>query len=202
MRRSEYVFRVKIGLLVGLWFAVIYGGADYAMRDVVNLPSTQTRWDALVPFWPSFALVYLSVTPFLCLPLVVLPDRLSVWTLAVTLMAETVVAAAIFILFPVASPEMPLGPHPALLQVADAINLRLNNLPSLHVALTVTAGLAMWPHLRGLRGLVAGWAVLICLSTLLTRQHDLASFAAGLFLAAAGHWAIAPLFRAMLSARG
>jgi PAP2 superfamily len=195
MDRDELIFRAKVGSVVAAWFAVLYGGADLLMRGANDLPSVQTPWDEMLPFWPSFALVYLSVTPFLCLPLLIIPDRTALKVLAVTLMVEIALACAIFLIFPVAPPPLPPGPHPALLRFADLINLRLNNLPSLHVALTATTFLAIRASLGWAQMPIALWAALICFSTLVTRQHDLVSFAAGLTFAAVGHWGIAPLIR-------
>lgn len=198
MDRSDLIFRAKIGSVVAVWFAVLYGGADLVMRGATDLPSVLTPWDERLPFWPSFAVLYLSVTPFLCLPLVVLPDRIGLKVLAVTLMVEIAVGALIFVTFPVADPHFPSGPHPAPLRFADMINLDLNNLPSLHVALTVTTFLAIRSSLGRAQVPVALWAALIVLSTLVTRQHDLVSVAAGVILAALGQWGIAPVVRRWL----
>lgn len=202
MDRAEPVFRAKVGAVVAAWFVLLYGGAEWLMLGTTDPASVLTEWDDLLPFWPSFAVVYLSVTPFLCLPLLVIPDRRALTVLAVTLMAEIALAVVVFLVFPVAPPPLPAGPLPVLLRIADLVNLTLNNLPSLHVALTATSYLALRPHLGRAQGPVAIWALLICLSTLLTRQHDLISCAAGLGLAALGHWGIAPLVRRGLAARG
>jgi hypothetical protein len=195
MDRSDLIFRATVGAVVALWFGGLYGAADLLMRGSADLPSVLTSWDGMLPFWPSFALVYLSVTPFLCLPLLLIRNRQALKVLALTLMIEIAVAAAVFVLFPVAGVPVPEGPHPAMFRLADLINLERNNLPSLHVAMTITTLLALRPYLGRLHAVVALWAALICLSTLLTRQHDLASCAGGLILAAAGHWGIAPLIR-------
>ena len=198
MDRSDLIFRAKIGLAVAVWFALLYGGADLVMRGADDLSSELTPWDEMLPFWPSFAYLYLSVTPFLCLPLLVLSDRTGLQVLALTLMVEIAVGALIFVTFPVASPPFPPGPHPAPLRFADMINLDLNNLPSLHVALTVTTYLAMRSSLGRAQAPVAFWAALIVLSTLVTRQHDLVSAGAGAVLAALGHWGIAPVLRRLI----
>lgn len=201
MDRADLIFRAKLGTVVALWFAVLYGTADLAMRGSTDLPSVLTPWDEMLPFWPSFALLYLSVTPFLCLPLLVIPDHWSLKVLAMTLMVEIVIGAITFVIFPVADPLFPAGPHPAPLRFADIINLDLNNLPSLHVAMTATCFLAIRPHLGRALVPVSLWAALICVSTLVTRQHDLISFAAGLALGAVGHWGIAPMVRRAVRGR-
>ena len=111
MDRAELIYRAKLGTVVAIWFFVLYGAADFVMRKTANPPSVMTDWDAFLPFWPSFAVVYLSVTLFLCLPLLVLPGRIALKVLAVTLMAEIALACMIFLIFPVASPPVPPGPH-------------------------------------------------------------------------------------------
>ena len=201
MGRDELIFRAKVGSVVAVWFAVLYGGADLLMRGATELPSVQTPWDEMLPFWPSFAVLYLTVTPFLCLPLLVIPDRSGIKVLALTLMVVTAIGALIFVMFPVADPLFPPGPHTAALRFADWINLDLNNLPSLHVALTVTTFLAMRSSLGRAQVPVVIWAALVIFSTLVTRQHDLVSAAAGMILAAVGHWGVAPVVRRCLQER-
>ena len=201
MDRDELIFRARVGAVVAVWFGTFYAGADLWTRGATDLPSLQTPWDEMLPFWPGFAVLYLTVTPFLCLPLLVIPDRLGIKLLATTLMVLTAIGALIFVLFPVAGPIVPPGPHPASFRLADWINLDQNNLPSLHVALTLTTFLAMRPSLGRAQAPVAIWAALVVLSTLVTRQHDLASVAAGAILAALGHWAIAPVLRRVLQGR-
>ena len=202
MDRGDLIFRAKIGLVVAVWFMVLYGGADFVMRGATDLPSVQTPWDKMLPFWPSFAVLYLTVTPFLCLPLLIIPDQSGIKVLALTLMVVTAIGALMFIAFPVADPLFPPGPHPAPLRFADMINLDLNNLPSLHVALTVTTFLAMRSNLGRAQVPVALWAALVIFSTLVTCQHDLASVGAGMILAAVGHLGIAPVVRRVIQERG
>lgn len=68
--------------------------------------------------------------------------------------------------------------------IADTVNLDGNNFPSLHVALSVSAVLAYLPLVKSpWKAFFATWALLIVLSTLLTRQHGLADVAGGLALA-------------------
>jgi membrane-associated phospholipid phosphatase len=65
------------------------------------------------------------------------------------------------------------------------VNLTYNGLPSLHVALSVSATVAMARELRPLHcWLLGAFAAAIVASTVLTRQHFLADVAAGLLLAA------------------
>lgn len=193
--RASWRFRLRLGAVVALWFAVIYVGADWIMRQGTHLPSLATPLDALIPFRPGFAAAYLSVTPFLWLPLFLVPARGDLLALGLTLMVEIAGAGVIYLIFPIASPPVPDVTLPALYRLSDVINLTRNNLPSLHVALTVTTTLTLVVHAPRLRLLWGTWGGLIVVSTLLTRQHDLASVGAGLLLALAGYFLLLPRLR-------
>jgi membrane-associated phospholipid phosphatase len=80
------------------------------------------------------------------------------------------------------------------MSLADWINLDGNNLPSLHVALVVSAAWAYAPYLSlRVRFAVFILAALIVASTLLLHQHIVADVVAGIALAAFGMGIVHPL---------
>ncbi len=192
----DWRFRIAVALGVGLWFGLVYFGAYAVTVGKVDLPKLQTAWDRAMPFWPGMAVAYLSVTPFLCLPLLLLPDRREVGILARTLALQIALAGMIYLLFPVATTPHPAQAVPVALHVAEWVNLDFNSFPSLHVALTATVAGALWHHPWGRA--IALWAGLIIVSTLLTWQHVLADVAGGLALAAFSLAMIAPMVRRSL----
>lgn len=168
---SQAAVRWRLFLLFGLAFVGFYGSADWlTSQHGWRWSIAPTRW----PFWPDWAGVYLSLD--LLLPLTFALVALeSLPFLAASLLAATVLAWPLFLLFP-------LAPIPRLegnlaLQMADALNLSANYFPSLHVAYAVVC--AVW--LR--RWWVWLWAGAIALSTLFTHQHYTIDVVGGVVLA-------------------
>lgn len=166
-------------------FALIYWTGDQLYKSAPNTADLSLAADALFPFIPQAALIYLTISPLLLIApfLMKTPDRLL--PLAVTLVFELLVALAIFYVMPVLPPVLASSQSTGwLMWLADTVNLDGNNFPSLHVALSVSAVIAYLPLVKSpwKTGFVI-WAVLIVLSTLLTRQHGLADVAGGLVLA-------------------
>lgn len=188
--RDEWRWRLRVGAAVGLWFWIVYGGADWltGLRAAQSpLPSVRIAADDAIPFWPFAAWIYMTVTPALLLPLLLLPDRSSIRALAWALASEICLAGLIYLILPVAPTHMPDVALPAIMRLADEINLTFNSVPSLHVALALTSTLAMQVPGQPLRNAaLALWAASIAVSTLLTHQHLIIDVAAGVFLAGLG----------------
>ena len=178
--------RLMLGAAVGLWFWAVYAGANAYAASLTGLPDARIALDAAIPFRPGWAWVYMTVSPMLMLPLVVLPLP-NLTALAKALAAQIALAGLAYILFPVAPSAHPLGDLPAIFRLADTVNLTYNSAPSLHVALSVTCALAMTRRDRPLRSAaLLLWAAAITASALLTHQHYLIDVATGLLLAALG----------------
>lgn len=187
---KNWFWRARIAATVSVWFAFVYGGADWitARHAATNaLPSAAISMDAAIPFWPAAAWVYLTITPLLLLPLVVLQDHRRIRSLAAVLCGEIAIAGLIYLAFPVEQSRVPDVALPAALRLADLINLTYNSLPSLHVTLSLTAGGALLRRGRLLRNLgVVFWAIMIAASTLVTHQHFIADVVTGAILAGFG----------------
>lgn len=184
-----------LALAQTLWFALVYGGADWltgrrSLRVPVHLP-----FELGLPFVPWAAWAYMSIYGLFLIAPFVLRSRREIGALAAALAAVTGVAGLGFLLLPseLAWPEPyrgaagASGASAAVFRAADAINLRYNLLPSLHVALSVACAGAMAPRARGAgRALLWAWAAAIALSTLLTHQHHLLDVVTGWLLGWAG----------------
>ncbi len=183
-----------------LLFAALYGGASLLTGLDPRRLDVALPFEREVPFVPAAAAVYLSGTVLLALAPFVLRRGRDLWALFCALAAETVLGAAVFLALPVrgAFPERLVeegGVTAALFGLADALNLERNELPSLHVALALTAALAYGRALGGSRGwlsraLLVAWAGAVAASAVLIHEHHLLDVAAGLALGAAG-WRIA-----------
>jgi hypothetical protein len=187
------------------YFWIVYGACDLlaahaAWRYHVALP-----FESMIPFVPWAAAIYLTITPFLCLALLVLrtPERLL--PLFATLCAEVTVAGGIFCVFPVElsfPPREVAGTAGIVYGLARTVALTYNCVPSLHVALALTAAWA-FAQVGGRRWrlLVWSWAGAIAVSTLLTHQHHLVDLAAAGLLTAVCTRYVPPRVRHWLEAR-
>jgi membrane-associated phospholipid phosphatase len=140
--------------------------------------------DAAVPFVEWTVWIYL--TQFLLLPTAIVAARDDTdrsYALYAMLVA-TVLAAAIFLAWPTQVARATPGAD-GLTGLAwgllHGVDTPANCFPSLHIALAVIAGRALWRRGWVVPALV--WPVLITLSTLTTKQHVAWDIAGGLALA-------------------
>ena len=160
----------------GLIFAVCYGGASWWTSTLPGpLPSWDFAFEQRVPFVPSAAIVYITITPVLLLAPWLLRERTPMFAFALSV--ETILATVCFLLFPqtVAWQRPPVAN--IAFRLADAMNLSYNNFPSLHVAFAVSAA---WAYRR------VGWwvwAAAVALSTWLMWEHHLVDIVGGVALA-------------------
>lgn len=186
--KPDWRARLAIGAGFGAWFWTIYPMANWWTSRVADLPDARIALDAVVPFVPQVAPVYLSVSVLLLVPLWLLPLR-DLAALALTLAGQVAVAALCYLIWPVAASVHPPATVPKLFVLADQLNLTYNSVPSLHVALTMTVALVIG------RAWLVIWAVAIAGASLLAHQHYLVDVGAGLVLALSG-WATYPAIRA------
>ena len=171
-----------------------------ARRFHVALPFEQ-----LIPFVPWTAAIYLTITPLLLLAPFILRTPARLLPLFATLCAEVTIAGVIFCVFPV---ELSFPSHETsgiagvLMEITRTITLQYNCVPSLHVALALTAAWAYAP-LGGRRWQVFiwGWAAAIVASTLLAHQHHIADLAAGVALTILAVICVPPRVEAWLRTR-
>ena len=177
-----------LGYLV---FSLFYlGSAALAPQPPTVL--APSALDAAIPYLPSTIWVYL--TQFLLLPtgIAAARDDADRNRTFYGMLVATVVAAIVFAGWPT---QLERQAHMgegitslawSLLYLADT---PANCFPSLHVALAVIAGTALWR--RGWRGLALAWPILISVSTLTTKQHVALDIAGGCALAVLA-WMLTP----------
>lgn len=171
-------------------FALCYGGASWWASRLTDLPAWSLPFEAHIPFVPSLALVYLTITPALMFAPFVFRNRGELAPLAATLSVETIVATCFFFAFPQTTafvrPSVD-GWVGTFFNFADLVNLDYNRFPSLHVAFACTAALA-YGRRSGRTGrlLWIGWSAAVALSAWLIQEHHLVDLVAGAVLAVAG----------------
>jgi membrane-associated phospholipid phosphatase len=175
-----------LGGAVTLWFALIYGGADFL--TVRRSLRVRFHFDAelAMPFVPASVLIYLSIYFLFWLAPFILRSGRELKSLAWTLAAVIFVAGIGFLLFP-AELEFPapgdMGMWTGLVRFAKQVALTYNLAPSLHVALAVVC-VAVYCRQCGAIGklLLWLWAGAIGVSTLLLHQHYVMDVATGFLL--------------------
>jgi membrane-associated phospholipid phosphatase len=177
-------------LAVGLWFEVVYAGADWITAQHDYRVRVHLEAELQTPFVPATVLGYLSIYLLMMAPPFILGTRRELRALAQTLIVVITCAGLGFLLLPVATAfpaPKPMGYWQGPVQFAKAVALEHNLLPSLHVAMSVVCVAIYTRKTRWLGKFVLwSWALGIGLSTLLLHQHYLLDVVTGWLLGLAG----------------
>src|ERR1035438_5911961 len=129
-------------LLVSLWFALVFAGADWftgqrALRVRVHLDA-----ELHIPLVPAFTLVYMSIYVLFFAAPFVLRTRREIVNLVLSQTLAIAIAGICFLVIPaqlayVPATDSELGAWKGLFNFADRLNLDYNLVPSLHVALSI-----------------------------------------------------------------
>lgn len=168
-------------------FTILYGVTSRIGDHLHNKGQLYFAWESQIPLIPGAAIAYLSVSLMLIPILLRFPTYRQLWPLAVTLAAQQSVAAVIFLLFPLEGgypprPEV-AGITGAIWEFSNVLALSHNYFPSLHVALSTSAALAIWRTQDTVPWGMLLWAGAVSISTLFVHQHHLADIAGGVLLA-------------------
>jgi len=183
-------------------FAAIFISALYQIPLHVRLfqPSRlgPTAVDTVIPFVDWTIWIYYSYYVLLFLPFAVSRDAARVARVLYGLMANSILAGAIFLAWPTVgvAPQPTAGGLTGLLWSALlAVDRPTNYFPSLHVANACLCALALEQESRPWRYVVVVWAALIALSTVTTKQHVVIDIPAGAALAVFSFWVVRPRVR-------
>jgi membrane-associated phospholipid phosphatase len=167
---------IPLYLFIPGWF---FGGRE------LNVP--EVALDRMMPLEPSWSFVYGSLFCAALLPAFVIHQRELFERTIRAFLLMWIVAFACFIGYPT------VGPHVAkvtgdgfsawALRVIYSSDHRYNCLPSLHVAQCFLAAFACFIVHRGVGLACMGWAFLVGLSTVYTKQHYVLDVATGVLLA-------------------
>jgi membrane-associated phospholipid phosphatase len=165
--------------------------AELARSDVYW--SLELAADRAIPEIRPWIFCYLTVYFVYAIPLLHLDDERLLAKLDVAQVATLLLCYAIFVAFPVATSRDPVA-------VTDLTSFTLatvrefdppwNCFPSTHCTICTIASLAVWRANRRTGLWLMGSTVLICLSTLFTRQHYLLDVVAGVVLGGLVWWAV------------
>jgi membrane-associated phospholipid phosphatase len=191
----------QLRLFLVLWaavtaeFALVFVGADFITAHRHARLHAYLASELAVPLVPPMVAVYMSIyLIFLPAPFILRSPH-EIRALAGALAKVILIAGIGFLALPaqLGFPSTPvevaeLDPAAAhrwgaWLLLADRLNLDYDLIPSLHVALFVTAaGVYAVRAGTAVRSLLAVWAALVASSTVLTHQHQLIDAIAGVAL--------------------
>ncbi len=185
-------------LVNALAFSVCYPLANWAAHERGAGRHLVTALDGALPFLPWMIIPYLSSGLFFALGFAWVRDGDALRVLGARLLLATVCASLVFVLYPLqfslsrpaVAPSLPA----ALFRYLALVDRPYNQLPSLHVAYCVIFWAALRRRLRHrlARAALAGWLLLVALSTLFTYQHHLLDVPAGAALGLAAVWLVRP----------
>lgn len=192
----ELRMNLLLTVLFTLLFIIVYGGADLLGAGVDERYQLAFEFEARLPFLPWMAIIYLSILPLMLLAPLVFGTPAKLLPLFVVLSLEVLVAGVFFLLFPtqeIFPPRDNEASRAVIYYVADMLNLRYNNLPSLHVALSLTTAIALSQQGKGWgRWLYLVWGGTITVSSVFMHEHHIADVVAGSMLALAGMYLVYP----------
>jgi membrane-associated phospholipid phosphatase len=174
-------------------FCILYLSAGYLpVRDPVELAP---GWlDRAVPFVPRSIWIYLSQFPLVFLALWGGADDEARSHAFYAMLLATGLAFGAFVLYPTTGPRPGEGLGGATgvaYRALYRIDVATNWFPSLHVALASLAAARWQVRGRGVLLAAAGWASLVSLSTLTTKQHYVVDVLGGLGVAWLAHRLVA-----------
>ena len=181
---SERLMAVLFCVLLN---GIVYWGAqtftaDWTMTDLT------TALDQKIPVVPAWAIIYVAAFPFWAVGYVLMARDRQWYTIMTAEVLGKLTCGVVFFLLPTTNVRPLLGEEPFawLLELIYAQDAALCLLPSIHCleSWICFAGLRRRKDLPG----VVRWgsfvmAVLVCISTLPTKQHVLVDVIAGVLLA-------------------
>jgi membrane-associated phospholipid phosphatase len=193
-----YIIAVLPGLIAFLAFRMLVASAVVSLAPLYFVITSVTRdWpthtpetaiDRVIGVVPAWMLVYGSLYVFIgALPLLVVRQRQLFRRALQSYLAVMLAGYAGFLLYPTAAPRPDVVTDAGFaawsLRLAYALDPPYGCFPSLHVAYSFVSALTCYRVHRGVGVIAAGWAALIGVSTLYTKQHYAVDVLAGALVA-------------------
>jgi membrane-associated phospholipid phosphatase len=178
--------RVPAIVIGGLLLVVLF---ELPARFHLAEPAILTRSvvDDSIPFLEWTIWIYATYYPFLIVAVWLTRDDRRRSDAVYGMLLASAIGLAIFTLWPTAimreDPSL-AGATGFLWRLLFSVDTMVNALPSMHVAHTCLAAVALGGRSRRWRVIATGWATLIVLSTLTTKQHYAIDVPGGFALAA------------------
>jgi len=181
---SNLVKRISVFSLFWISFCGYFIIAIFI--ESISCPSWITNIDKRIPFIWWMVIPYYSYYILLILPPFIIKDEHRIKLLTRTLIETAIVCYIIYIIWPISSHNVleQVTPNPLSL-LHDFITFEFlyqNALPSMHVSVTATIGLAIAQYQTKYKNLMLIVILGIFLATFLIKQHYLVDSITGLIL--------------------
>lgn len=205
LRTPEKVF-VALCMLGGYALAFLIVGEMHANAGTAGrMLHPRTALDAYIPFRPQFIYPYLAYYLWLLIPIPILRTRAQFYGAVYAFALTQMVALVIYVVFP-SQMDRPLvlgdDLSARLVRLVYQVDLGYNVLPSLHVAHSVLVALLFYSLDPKRFPLVAMGSTLICVSTVLVKQHFIIDIPAGVAVAVACYYPTMALSHRMRRVQG
>ena len=179
-----------LAVLFLAFFYLFYGAAAWLADLLPWRFNVGFEWEKTIPFLPTSAYLYTSLCWLMLLVLFVIRDIRDIRCLVKVLCLQTAIGTLLFVLFPASNNFPPRYAGEALPQIfliADTLNLRNNELPSLHVCFAFTTASVLSHYVRKWQAaFLFCWALAIAVSAMTIHEHNLLDIAGGMLLAVWG----------------
>lgn len=173
---ARLIFKERLLWLLFLapFFFLTYGTANQIAASHQSLPSIMFNWEQAIPFIPEMIVPYMSVDLLFGFSFLLVCTRDEIQRHSLRLGFTIAFAVLLFLLIPLQfsldKPMVEGWTKPIF--VGLAADLPYNQIPSLHVSLSMVVGYIYFMHFKGFwRWFSAFWFSLIAASTLFVYQH-------------------------------
>ena len=175
-------------------FYLSYGLTNHYTASRANVPEIAYAWEHHIPFLPWTIIPYWSLNLFYGLGFFLCTSTREQHRYIAQLLAAQAIAISGFLLFPLQiswAKDIGDGLFAALFRSLAAFDQAYNEMPSLHIILTLIIGRFYWSKLLPwLRPLWFAWCLLIGASVLTTYQHHFIDIPTALLAGALILWAL------------
>lgn len=190
---KDFLIRLYSGLILSIWIVMPYALLQrFSIYDII--------WVQPSAFDNAIPLNYHSLWFYLSLPLLIFgvgffAERQVYLRYLYAIGWTTMAAHMVFFLLPngLARDGIDVSSAPAAYQWVVSVDAPRNAFPSLHVALSILAGImasSSKNYSKLARGFIWFWVLGICWSTIAVRQHIIVDVIGGTVIAAACWWLV------------
>lgn len=186
-RLTEFIKREKHDLLLLALLAITFISYGLINRDWGNVRNLSIALDAKIPLFPPSVYVYHLWAPtlFLVLAALFVAKREAYRAMLLSIFVAGILAFSTFILFTTIIPRPDITPNDLatwILKTTYSIDPPFSGFPSFHV---LTTCIFLFFYLKfgknkPFKIFLFAWSILICATTVLTKQHVVLDIAGGL----------------------
>jgi len=176
------------GSLCVLLCTVLYLSSNCIAETLLSHHQLYLECEKDIPQVPGMILFYESYFLLVLLSFICAKSRKNIRALSITMMVSSVIACAIFLLFPGElgfSRTMNIQGYESMFEALHRMDKPHNLYPSLHITFSAISAFTLLRHTQKkcMQVFLILWVMMISLSVILTHQHHLFDIATGFVLA-------------------